>query len=574
MQQEERERELARPRFISKEERERLALERLEKRRQEANKDTVMTSAASSLTPFEERLIIEKHLKTADNSDTRTKNRASEKRIKFDWSREDDTFVDDDPLYRLQSKVSNRSTMSDTSTLDKPWSRKSIEEMTDRDWRIVREDYSIIIQGAGHNIHPLRSWQEGRFNPEIERHLVQRFEEPTPIQRQVIPLALHSIDTIGLAETGSGKTMAYMIPILQKIINLRHSGAASVALHGPYAMVIVPTRELAQQIELAVKPIIRDLMMSVLVGGHRVEEQGWQMRNGAELVIGTPGRIRDFLERHLLVFSQCHHLVLDEADRMIDMNFEEDLCFILEQFPPCVYNSNFPKHTMMFSATMPAGCEKIAKGYMRKPISTVIVGSALGSGSAAVVDSIEQRVIMLKSESEKGGELLRVLQQNRNILPVIIFVNQKKTVDFVYDKLHKMGMSVGSLHGGKMQEQREAVIKQLRDGRIDILIATDIAGRGIDIPNVGMVLNYDMPARIEDYVHRVGRTGRAGKSGLAVTFITNDDSPVFYDLRQCLQRSTKSQVPTELALHEASMVKPGTVQQRKRKDEVITAFGL
>lgn len=593
--QEDMERQQSKPRFLSKQERERLALERLEERRR-LQADSVMT-APSVLSSFEERLLVSRHLKEATDLTmaARRERDKRDKRIKFDWDREDDTYQDDDPLYKLQRRTATVGPrfMPSSGDIggdggdddDKHWSEKSLTEMTDRDWRIVREDYNISIQGHGHHVPPpLRSWQECGVDEDIRHYLTKRYPEPTPIQRQVIPLAIQGVDLIGLAATGSGKTMAYIVPILNKIVQLRHSGSApSVALHGPYALIVVPTRELAQQIELAVKPILRHLSMVVLVGGHRVEEQGWAMRNGAELVIGTPGRLRDFLERHLLVLSQCHHVVLDEADRIIDMNFEEDLMFILDHCPTELYcNSTNPlqqqqqqvyKHTMMFSATMPAACEKIAKGYLRRPVCTVTVGEQTGSASV-VVDTVEQQVVMLSSGNEKPQQLLHILQQHPQP-PIIVFVNQKISVDFVCDRIvSNLNWQVATLHGGKAQEQREAAVKQLREGRVDVLVATDIAGRGLDIDSVALVVNYDMPGKIEDYVHRVGRTGRAGKHGLAITFITNDDAPVFYDLKQCLQRSHNSRIPKELAMHEASMHKPGTVMQRRRRDEKITAYGL
>ena len=272
---------------------------------------------------------------------------------------------------------------------------------------------------------------------------------------------------------------------------------------------------------------------------------------------------------------------MDEADKMIDMGFETDVNFILSSLPvtnlkpdtedaenpeKMLQNANSSKgcfrQTVMFTATMPASVEKLARTYMRRP-AVVNIGTA---GKA--VDSVEQRVEFVASESQKRDKLIGHLQSGFEA-PIIIFVNQKKGADVLSKGLEKMGYKATTLHGGKGQEQREIALSQLKTGAKEILVATDVAGRGIDIKDVSLVINYDMAKDIQDYTHRIGRTGRAGKSGVAITFLTKDDSAVFFDLKKMLQSSPKSVCPPELANHEAAFQKPGAFGQKKKKEETI-----
>ncbi|KAK6303687.1 hypothetical protein J4Q44_G00261410 [Coregonus suidteri] len=303
---------------------------------------------------------------------------------------------------------------------------------------------------------------------------------------------------------------------------------------------------------------------------------------GYEIVIATLGRLIDVLENRYLVLGRCTYVVLDEADRMIDMGFEPDVQKILEYIPvtnqkpdtdeaedPEKMKINFEmgKHkyrqTVMFSATMPAAVERLARNYLRRP-AVVYIGSA-----GKPHERVEQRVLLM-GEGEKRKRQLEVLARGFEP-PIIIFVNQKKGVDVLAKSLAKMGYNACMFHGGKGQEQREFALSNLKAGAKDILVATDVAGRGIDIHDVSMVLNYDMAKNIEDYIHRIGRTGRAGKSGVALTFLTKEDSSVFYDLKQAFLESPVSTCPPELSNHPDAQHKPGTILTKKRREETIFA---
>ncbi|XP_037957327.1 probable ATP-dependent RNA helicase DDX23 [Teleopsis dalmanni] len=466
---------------------------------------------------------------------------------------------------------------------DRHWSEKDLDEMTERDWRIFREDYNITIKG-GKIPNPIRSWGESGFPKEIIEIIDKvGYKEPTPIQRQAIPIGLQNRDIIGVAETGSGKTLAFLIPLLSWIQSLPKIERLEDVDQGPYAIIMAPTRELAQQIEEETTKFGQPLGIRtvVVVGGLSREEQGFRLRLGCEIVIATPGRLIDVLENRYLVLSQCTYIVLDEADRMIDMGFEPDVQKILEYMPVTnlkpdtdeaedasklmenFYSKKKYRQTVMFTATMPPAVERLARSYLRRP-ATVYIGSV-----GKPTERTEQIVYMM-GENDKRKKLMEILSRGIEP-PVIIFVNQKKGADVLAKGLEKLGYNSCTLHGGKGQEQREYALAALKSGAKDILVATDVAGRGIDIKDVSLVINYDMAKTIEDYTHRIGRTGRAGKNGVAISFITKDDSTLFYDLKQCVMASPVSVCPPELMNHPDAQHKPGTVVTKKRREEKIFA---
>lgn len=557
----------------------------------------------------------------------RRQRRLNERKFVFDWDASDDTSQDYNPIYKekhqiqffgrghiggidikqqkkeigrfyvklLEDRRSEPQKAQEEKRLfglarreakqkwdDRHWSEKALDQMTERDWRIFREDFSISTKG-GNIPNPLRSWKEMKVASEL-REVIQRvgYAEPTPIQRQAIPIGLQNRDIIGVAETGSGKTAAFLIPLLNWIQRLPKLERLEDTEQGPYAIIMAPTRELAQQIEEETVKFGRPLGIKTvsLIGGLSREEQALKLRMGAEIVIGTPGRLNDVLENRYMVLNQCTYIVLDEADKMIDMGFEPEVNNILSYLP--VTNekpdtedaeddskllSNFAtKHkyrqTVMFTATMPPAVERLARSYLRRP-AIVYIGSA-----GKPTERVEQIVYMV-SEQEKRKKLLNILNEGIDP-PVIIFVNQKKGADMLAKGLDKLGFSAVVLHGGKGQEQREYALASLKSGQKEILVATDVAGRGIDIKDVSMVINYDMSKTIDDYVHRIGRTGRAGKSGIAVTFLTREDTTVYYDLKQLLMQSPVSTCPYELANHPDAQTKPGILAAKKRRaDETV-----
>jgi ATP-dependent RNA helicase DDX23/PRP28 len=389
-------------------------------------------------------------------------------------------------------------------------------------------------------------------------------------------MGLQCRDMIGLAETGSGKTCAFMIPIIEYILKLPAEFVERTPDEGPLAIIMAPTRELAQQIEGEGVKLLKytKLKTVCVVGGQSIEDQGFKLRRGVAVVVGTPGRINDCIDSRLMVLNQCNYVVLDEADRMIDMGFEPQVVSVLDAMGGRLKDEDEQKAfeqekkaaqdlaslnvrvTSMFSATMPAEVEKLAQNYLRHP-AIVRIGEEKTTGNA----KITQRIVWLPSEGKKKEGLLQVLRGGKAHDKIIVFVNEKKATSALARELEKNGYHPTTLHGGKKQEEREESLAGFKKGDYDILVATDVAGRGIDIPDVAHVINFDMPDKIDKYCHRIGRTGRAGKEGLATTLLTESSEEVFFDLKNYLEQ-TNTAVPHQLASHPAAKVAPGTRDDR------------
>ncbi|KAK2072668.1 hypothetical protein P8C59_007006 [Phyllachora maydis] len=485
--------------------------------------------------------------------------------------RRDDPHFGDDRARRLleRYKEIREAAAKKTKKLGKHWSEKSLEEMQQRDWRIFKENFGISTKG-GSIPNPMRNWQESNLPQQFLDIIYQvGYDEPTPIQKAAIPIALQSRDLIGVAVTGSGKTAAFLLPLLVYISRLPPL-TESNKNDGPYALILAPTRELAQQIESEAKKFATPLGFNVvsIVGGHTQTEQLSALEKGAEIIVATPGRLVDYIESRFLVFSQCCYVIMDEADRMIDQGFEEPLTKILEAMPvdnekPDTEEAEDPqamsrylglthrfRQTMMYTATMPPAVEKIATKYLRRP-ARVNIGN-LGEA----VDTVEQRVEFIAGEEKRKRRLQEILNSGHFKPPIIVFVNIKRNCDAVARDIKQMGYNAVTLHGSKTQDQREAALASLRNGDTHILVATDLAGRGIDVSDVSLVVNFNMASSIESYTHRIGRTGRAGKSGVAITFLGTEDADVLYDLKQIISKSSISKVPEELRRHEAAQNRP------------------
>jgi len=337
--------------------------------------------------------------------------------------------------------------------------------------------------------------------PEILRAVADlEWEEPTPVQEQTIPLAARGADVMSQAQTGTGKTGAFAIPVLSRIPK---SGKIQV-------LVLVPTRELAIQVAedfddlgkyLGVKSI-------AIYGGQSINVQVTKLRKGVEVVVGTPGRLMDLMRRGELRFDTVSVVVLDEADRMLDMGFIDDIEWILQRVPK-------KRQTMLFSATLPEEIRELAKRYMKDPESVIV------STDTLTVDMAQQSYINV-GRKNKLWALCRILDSEKPPL-TLIFCSTKRMVDTLGRKLKAYGYSADGIHGDMSQAAREKVMSKFRDGKLRILVATDVAARGLDIEGITHVVNYDIPENPEDYVHRIGRTARAGKSGKAITFVSKEE---------------------------------------------------
>lgn len=706
-----------------------------------AMKNTKAGDKRASPADSEAAMIRQRYMGADQNQSTfsakKKRRRTTEKKFNFEWNAEEDTSIDHNPIYadRIEANFYGRGHLGgldvDTKTqdyaralqqrdgqdgskraqemlemerqrkagsrraaLDMHWTEKKLEDMRERDWRIFKEDFSISTKGGGIP-NPMRKWSESHLPSQLLRIVDEvGYKDPSPVQRAAIPIALQSRDLIGIAVTGSGKTAAFLLPLLTYITELPpldkdnrlvdsfhycpltederlhslqkfHGGLASlkrrytartiypyddhnrpyafgangrgsstqhsphspafswqishdwnnrsnpesspehsltsaqtpeeiaaewdrVEAHltndrqdGPYAIILAPTRELAQQIELEAKKFATPLGFKCvsIVGGHSIEEQVNQLQKGAEIVIATPGRLVDCIERRVLMLNQCCYVIMDEADRMIDLGFEEPVNKILDALPvknakPDSDDAEDPgamkthlgetlryRQTMMYTATMPSAVERIARKYLRRP-AIVTIGNV---GEA--VDTVEQRVEFVSDEDKRKKRLGEILNSHEFAPPIIVFVNIKRNCDTVARDIKHMGFSSVTLHGSKTQDQREAALASIRNGTTQVLVATDLAGRGIDVIDVSLVVNFNMATNIESYTHRIGRTGRAGKSGTAITFLGNEDADVMYDLKQMLTKSEISRVPEELRKHEAAQQKSARSGGVKKVEE-------
>lgn len=325
------------------------------------------------------------------------------------------------------------------------------------------------------------------------------FNTPSPIQDQCIAPSLEGRDVIGLANTGTGKTAAFLLPSIEKQVEKRM--IASV-------LILAPTRELAQQIDDEFRRFSagQGLYSVLVVGGASIHRQIQQVQRGPHFIIGTPGRVKDLIGRKILRLQNVTTFILDEADRMCDMGFSRDIHQIASELPT-------NRQTLCYSATMTPDVKKIVEEFMRDPLTVSVVKELTN-------DHVEQDVIYAKDKSEKV-ELLTQLLRGDEFEKVIIFGETKFGVQRLSDRLAKDGHLSVAIHGNKSQPQRERALREFKSGTATILVATDVAARGLDIPNVSHVINFDPPKIYSDYIHRIGRTGRAGKSGVALTFVNH-----------------------------------------------------
>ncbi|XP_030386714.1 probable ATP-dependent RNA helicase DDX43 [Scaptodrosophila lebanonensis] len=363
---------------------------------------------------------------------------------------------------------------------------------------------------------------------EIEK---QRFPKPSPIQSQAWPILLKGHDLIGIAQTGTGKTLAFLLPGL---IHTECQSTPRGQRGGANVLVMVPTRELALQIEMEAKKYSFRGMKTVCVyGGGDRQLQISDVERGAEVIVCTPGRLNDLIRANVIDISSVTYLVLDEADRMLDLGFERQIRNVLMDIRP-------DRQTIMTSATWPPGVHRLAQRYMTNPIQVCV-----GSLDPAATHSVKQLIEMVEDDKEKDSKLLSFIKSMKRSDKVIIFCGRKGRVDDLAYDLMVNHFYNRSIHGGIDQGDREVAIGDIKSGVVQILIATDVASRGLDIEDITYVLNYDLPKNIEDYVHRVGRTGRAGRMGTSISFITREDWAMANDLIKIMEEA-KQEVPEEL----------------------------
>ncbi|CAM8880422.1 unnamed protein product [Rhodiola kirilowii] len=414
----------------------------------------------------------------------------------------------------------------------------SIRKMSNKACDAVRKQWHIIVDGEDIP-PPIKNFKDMRFPaPILERLKEKGITQPTPIQVQGLPVILTGRDMIGIAFTGSGKTLVFVLPLI--MVAYQEEVMMPIAPgEGPFGLVICPSRELAKQTFDVVEQFLEsmkkygypELRPLLCIGGVDMRSQLEVVKKGVHIVVATPGRLKDLLAKKKMNLDSCRYLTLDEADRLVDLGFEDDIREVFDHFKA-------QRQTLLFSATMPTKIQNFAKSALVKPV-TVNVGRA-GAANLDVIQEVEY----VKQEA-KIVYLLECLQKTPP--PVLIFCENKADVDDIYEYLLLKGVEAVAIHGGKDQEERENAISSFKSGKKDVLVATDVASKGLDFPDIKHVINYDMPTEIENYVHRIGRTGRCGKTGIATTFINkNQTEMTLLDLKHLLQEA-KQRIPPVLA---------------------------
>jgi superfamily II DNA/RNA helicase len=383
---------------------------------------------------------------------------------------------------------------------------------------------------------------------------------PTAIQAEAIPHALQRKDVLGLAQTGSGKTAAFVLPMLSML----EKGRARARM--PRTLILEPTRELAAQVEESFATLGKNhkLTVALLIGGVAFEPQAAKIDRGADVVIATPGRLMDHFERGRLMLNGIEMLVIDEADRMLDMGFMPDIEKICKLLP-------FTKQTMFFSATMPPEIQRVTSQFLHNPVR---IETAARSSTA---ETITQMLVKAPHEASAKRDALRnLLRTQTNIKNGIVFANRKTTVALLEKSLTRHGFSAGALHGDMDQSARLKMLNAFRANEVTLLIASDVAARGLDIPEVSHVFNFDVPIHAEDYVHRIGRTGRAGREGAAFTMVTKEEAKYLKAIESLISK----EIPyfdNGIIAEEAEVVRPekraprgrGRVKSETPKEVVV-----
>ena len=345
------------------------------------------------------------------------------------------------------------------------------------------------------------------------------YTTPTPIQEQAIPIALQGRDILGIAQTGTGKTAAFTLPMLSRL----ETGRARARM--PRTLILEPTRELAAQVEEAFVRygVNHKISVALLIGGVSFSDQEAKITRGADVLIATPGRLLDFADRGKLLLTGIEILVIDEADRMLDMGFIPDIEKICKLVP-------FTRQTLFFSATMPPEITKLTETFLHDPVRLEV---ARASSTAA---SVTQGLVASAPGPAKRETLRKLLRGAQDLTNAIIFSNRKRDVALLTKSLEKHGFSVGCLHGDMDQRSRMTSLDAFRNNQVTLLVCSDVAARGLDIPAVSHVFNFDVPTHAEDYVHRIGRTGRAGRSGTAISIVTKADQRYVDDIEKLIQK--------------------------------------
>ena len=430
---------------------------------------------------------------------------------------------------------------------------KNLEKKEEFDFNSMEKNSQIHIFLKNQEIsddskNKINSFKNIDFHPLVQKNITKmKYDLMTPIQKAIIPYILESKDCLGCAETGSGKTIAFLTPIISLLLKdgppkedeeyLKPNSKYTNTCSYPVCLVLVPTRELAEQIYVEARKLLykTGIVVSKCYGGVPSDTQIRELRQGVDIVIGTPGRINEFIEKKILYLNLIKYLVIDESDRMLDMGFKPQLENII-----CKNNQMTPKdkrNNLMFSATIPSEVEEISYQFMKEDCYLITTNkNRENKNEYNANENVEQTIYYVEEEEKilKLHEILQTIEGN-----VIIFLEKKKSVDKLEGFLLNSNYNAIGIHGDKLQSERQKAIKKFSSGEIPILVATDVASRGLDFPNVSYVFNFDMPKNIEDYIHRIGRTGRVGNKGKAISFYNENNKQIGESLVKELRKANQ-----------------------------------
>jgi ATP-dependent RNA helicase DDX46/PRP5 len=512
----------------------------------------------------------------AKEAEAKAKAEAAKKRAKEGFGEGDGEWMESDPdrseesseeqmesYFDLVKRFTTKKTLPavDHSKIDyKPFRKnlyvqvKEITNMKDHEVDNLRRTQGDITIRGKRCPHPITSFLQCGLPERVMKILEKReYDSPFPVQMQAIPALMCGRDVIGVAQTGSGKTLAYLLPIVRHILDQPKLGNGD----GPVGFVVAPTRELALQIQREAGVFCKAVNLTSVCayGGGPMGEQLSALKKGAELMVGTPGRLIDVLTisgGKITNLRRVTFMVLDEADRMFDMGFEPQIGMFLQSTRP-------DKQVAMFSATLPSHVEALARTVLKKPVEITV-----GERNTAATNVVQ--FVEVLDESQKFYRLLQLLGEWHEHGAIIIFVHKQQDVDEMFTELLKYGYPPLALHGGQDQQDRDFTLQDFKDGVSNILIATSVAARGIDVKNVILVVNFKVPDHLEDYIHRIGRTGRAGKAGYAYTFVQPDEASHAQDMVDAL-RQCNQEVPLKLkalAEEHQTAINKGEAEKKKR----------
>ena len=393
------------------------------------------------------------------------------------------------------------------------------------------------------------------FSPEILHALSDKgYSSATPIQKAMIPVMFTKRDILAGAQTGTGKTAAFALPVLQEL-----SASAKPDLHYPKAVIIVPTRELARQVHASFESYGKYLPLKsiVLYGGANLTSQANRLRSGADIIVATSGRLLEHIHQKNIDLDAVEYLVLDEADTILDMGFVHEVSKILSFLPS-------RRQNVLISATLSGSVKRLAEQILQKP--KLIEVDSMGTSASAVAQ------VVYPVEKEKKAELLSFLIGSKNYRQVLVFVRKKELADEVAEELNLSGLKTAVIHGGKSSGERTRALEGFKEGKNRVLVATDIAARGLDIPSLEVVINYDIPHVTGDHIHRIGRTGRAGKKGLAITLISPNETVALRDVERMLGKAIEQIHLEEYAPQKVSVQK-GARKRANVHNKTDGAFG-